>query len=166
MIKLVTILSSLFGSQNKRVIKVNSMGKGNTQTGLQASPYGIDSNPIPGLIGVYTQSSEMGKTALLGYLNKEMIADVGEIRTFATDADGVEKAYIWLKNDETIEIGGDVDNLIRYAPLNSSIQGMSTDINAELVKIATGITAAGGTYTPTPVLVDLSAAKIDDIKTR
>ena len=38
-------------------------------------------------------------------------------------------------------------------------------INAELAKISTAISSLGGSYTVTPLTLDISAAKINEIKT-
>ncbi|MBE9490873.1 MAG: hypothetical protein IMY67_11305 [Bacteroidetes bacterium] len=143
------------------------MGGEDTQTAIQAAPFGIDSNPVPDLIAVYAQTSEAGRTVLIGYLNKEQVAAVGETRLFATDANGNEqvKGYIHLKNDETIEIGGNTDNMIRFSPLDSALQGLIVDLQAELVLIAAGIATGGGAYSPGILNLDISASKIEETKT-
>jgi len=167
MIKLVTIISAAFDDAKKRIVKINVMGKNDTQTAIQAAPFGIDSNPVKNMIAVYAKTSEVGRTVLIGYLNKEQIAEVGETRIFATDENGgkLTKGYIHLKNDETIEIGGNIDNMIRFNKLDSSLQSFKNQIQAELVLIATGITAGGGSYTPNSLSLDISSSKIDEIKT-
>ena len=73
MIKLATVISAILGKQDKRDVKVNVMGTGDTQTAIQANPFGVDSNPISDLIAVYAQTGEMGATVLIGYLNKNQI---------------------------------------------------------------------------------------------
>src|SRR5690606_8847873 len=96
---------------------------------------------------------------------KDQLAAIGELRLYATDGNGQLQTFVWLKNDGTIELGGNTDNAVRYLPLNTALQGQVTDINAELVKIQTAITGLGGAYAHTPVSIDISGAKIEEIKT-
>ena len=62
-------------------------------------------------------------------------------------------------------MGGDTDNLVRYNPLNQSMGDLQNFINTQLQAIATGITAAGGTYTPGTLTIDISDAATPKIKT-
>lgn len=154
MIKLVKIISTSFDSFKKRIVKVMVMGKNDVQTCQQSTPFGIDSNPIPNLVAIYAKTGEMGKTVIIGYLNKDLLADIGETRIFSTDEAGILKSYIWLKNDETIEIGGDDDFMVRYSALATAFNLLKTDLNA-----------ARAALSLPPSLADISGAKIDKIKT-
>lgn len=145
----------------KRIFKVLEFG---VKTADEIAPYGDDSNPLKGLAAIYAETSEAGEPVILGYLNTKQIAAEGEKRIYSQKANGDISFYIHLKNDGTMEFGGNSDNLIRYAPLDAGLQAQVAKINAELVKIATGITAAGGTYAPTPISLDVSAAKINEAK--
>jgi hypothetical protein len=97
------------------------------------------------------------------------------------DASGNLKAVGWLHADGTIvfnyttmTLNGTADNPVRYIPLNTALQAAITTINTNFSNIATAIAtvaAAAGLpptppqYTPTAVSLDISAAKINDIKT-
>lgn len=162
---LVKALSSQIDSLGRRIIKFIRFGKDDVQTAIEASPYGIDSNAIKDLVAVYSETSEKGSPIIIGWLNKNQLAGKGELRMYSTDANGQQKFYTWLKNDGTMELGGNVDNAVRYAALDTAIQGFKIDIQAELVKIQTGLTGIGGVYVPGVLSVDLSAAKINEIKT-
>ena len=147
-------------------IKVLRFGKEDIVTPLVSLPYGIDSKPIKNKRGVISDTRKKGKNVILGYLLESEKTESGEIRLYATDDDGVEKFYVHLKKDGTCEIGGDVDNMVRYIPLNAGLQAEKTLINAELAKIAVAINAiVPNSYAVTPISVDISAAKIDEIKT-
>jgi hypothetical protein len=47
--------------------------------------------------------------------------------------------------------GGNLGGLINISDLTTKLNGLVSDINTELGKIATAITSLGGTYTPSPV---------------
>lgn len=161
----VKIISTEFDELKRTIVKFCRFGKGDIQTAVESSSYGIDSNPlVKDLVGVYATTSEKGQTVLIGYLIKDKIADIGETRLFSQKANGDVSFFVHLKNDGTAEIGGDEDNLVRYSALNTAVQQMKTDINTELVKIAAGIATGGGSYTVAPLSVNLGAAKIEEIK--
>lgn len=154
MINLVKVLESSIDALNRRLVKVLRLGKSDIQTPFAVAPYGVDSNPIKDMIAVYSDTGEKGKTVIIGYINKNQIADKGELRLFSTDSLGVEKKYIWLKNDNTIEIGGDIDNMVRYSALATAFNILLTDLNA-----------ARAALSLPPSIADISGSKINEIKT-
>ena len=152
-------VSQLFsdGVRRMRVITASLFG---AKVAPEASPAGYDGNPIPGLAAVFAETSKKGKPVFIGYINANQLSDVGEVRVYATDANGVEKAKIWAHNDGTVEIGGTSDivnpnNLVQYQALELLLSNYFT---AQNTAIATGVTSAGGSYTP-PAPIDLSTAK-------
>ena len=102
--KLLAILSTTKDSLGRLLGKVNN-GKSDIRTAIEASPYGIDSNPIKGMVAIYMRTEQDGREVLMGYLNKNRLADVGELRLFSTDSEGTEKMYMWLTNDGFMELG-------------------------------------------------------------
>lgn len=162
---LTKVLSTDFNGLKQRIIKILRLGNTDVQTAKEASSYGVDSNPIAEMRAIYARTSDNSETFIIGYINKNQLAAVGEMRLYSTDANGALKFYTWLKNDGTYEMGGNADNAVRYAKLNTALEEEVNKINTELGKIATAIAAVGGTYTVAPVSVDISAAKIDEIKT-
>ncbi len=162
---LVKVISTELDKAKKRIVKVLRFGKDDVQTSIEASPFGFDSNPVKDLIAVYSTTSEKGKTVIVGYLNKDLLAAVGESRMYSTNKSGELQTFIHLKNDGTIELAGSSDNAVRFTPLSSEMQSLAAAINVELALIATGIGAAGGAYTPGTISIDISGAKIDEIKT-
>jgi hypothetical protein len=112
-----------------RHIKVQVMGKNDIQTPAEVAPYGIDSNPVKDLAAVYAPSTVSGEPVLIGYLLKNRLADVGELRMYATDDAGAEQNYMWLRADGTIEIGGDDDNMVRYSELETAFNRLKADLD-------------------------------------
>jgi len=164
--QLAKTISTSFDTLKRRMVKVLRFGVSDVLDRFESSPYGLDSNPIKDMVAVYSETSEKGKAVVIGFLNKNQLAAPGEFRTYSTDADGTLKFYIWQKANGTCEIGGNVDNLVRYTKLNLALQQFKADIVTELTNIAAGITTAGGTYTPSPTFgIDISQSKINEIKT-
>jgi hypothetical protein len=165
MLNLVKIYSSSVDSFKRRIVKFLLYGKNDVRESIFISPYGVDSNPIKDMIALYGSTDEKGSSVIIGYINKNSIAGPGELRLFSTDGSGLEKSYAWLKADGSVEINGSTDNFVRYTALDSNLQLQVTAINAELVKIAAGIVAGGGAYTPTFISLDISGSKINTVKT-
>ena len=157
-----------------RLIKFLRKGKDDTRECKVSAPYGIDSVPVEDMIAVYSPTQQNGRNVIIGYLNKNAIADVGELRFYSTDADGVEQNYIHLKNDGDIEIGGSTDNMVRYSDLEAAFNRLKSDhndlVSKFLAHVHPGVTVGAGSTGVTPTLVspspaDISGAKIEEIKT-
>jgi len=174
MMNIVKVISTKLDDQSRRLIKYLRMGKSDVRESLQASPYGTDSNPIADMVAVYAPTLQNGKPVIIGYVNKNQIADVGEHRIFSTDADGLVKMFIHLKNDGTAEFGGDAKNMVRFQELETGFNQLKSDFNSFIttfnIHLHAGVTPGIGTtaspITPgTPSAADISGAKIDEIKT-
>jgi hypothetical protein len=172
----VKTISTQLGKLNRRVIKHLRLGKSNVQTSLQVAPHGIDSNPVKDLIAIYAETGEKGKTIILGYLNKNVLAEIGETRLFSTDSSGALKTFIWLKNDGTMQIGGDTKHMVRFEELETGFNTLKTDFNNHLTAFNAHMHATAGTGPPVPPTpgtgipavastASISGAKIDEIKT-
>ncbi len=171
----VKTISASVDSMSRRVIKFLRFGKSDVQTGIEALAYGLDSNPIKDMVAVYAETSEKGKVAIVGYLNKNQKAQPGEFRTFCTDSQGVEKFYTWMKSDGTIEIGGNVNFAVKYNELVIEFNKIKTDFNS-LVSIFNAHThilaLSSGTGTAAPSITqgtvntsDITQTKNSKIKT-
>jgi hypothetical protein len=158
----------------KRVIKFLRYGKSNTQTSSQIAPHGIDSNPVQDMVALYARTEEKGKTVIIGYINKNVLAEVGETRIYSTDSDGELQTYIWLKNDGTMHIGGDADFMVRYNKLAEVIDEIKNDIGTlkqvftNWVPVANDGGAAlktgSGAWAGTAFTKNIEDAKIEEIK--
>lgn len=160
MITLAKIASSIINS-GKRIFKVREYG---VKTAFESMPFGEDSNPLKDMTALYVQTGANNEQFIIGYINTKQLAEVGEKRLFSLKTDGTDSAFIWLKNNETIELNGNTDNLVRFAKLELALQQLDQAINGELVKIQTGITGVGGAYVPAVIQTDISQSKINDLK--
>jgi len=154
-----------------RFVKFLRMGKSDVQECRQASPFGIDSAPTKDMAAIYAKTGEVGKPVIIGYINKNQIAEDGEFRIFSTDSDGGVQFYIHLKNDGTAEIGGDTDNMVRFQELETGFNDLKTDFNNLVTAYNLHIhPSSSGTTSPTATqgtssTADISGSKIDEIKT-
>lgn len=172
MIMLVRVLDR-FTSGLHRIIKILGMGKSDVQTAYQVLPYGTDCNPVKGMVGLYIKTSIKGENVLVGYINKNQITAIGEHRIFSTDENGNVKTSIHLKNDGTMEIGGDADFMVRYSKLEEAFNQLKQDHNILVNKFNSHAhTVSGASAEPVlPLFVsqqsnaDITAAKINNIKT-
>jgi len=162
---LTRVISTALDSIKRRFVKVRRFGKTDIQTAAEALPYGVDSNPINGMVAIYSDTETKGNKVIVGYINIKQLASPGEVRLYCTNSNGDQQFYIWLKDNGTLELGGTQDNAIRFNPLNQAMIKLAADIQAQLVLIAAGIVAGGGTYTPGTISIDISAAKINEVKT-
>jgi hypothetical protein len=163
--KILKVANTSFDSLKRLVVKAWN-GKSDTRTAIEASPYGIDSNPVKDMVAIYAKTELDGNEYIIGYLNKNRLAAIGETRLFSTDTNGTLKTFVWLKSDGTMQLGGSIHNAVRYTPLNAGLQSEVTLINAEFVKIAAALNAIiPGIYVPVPVTLNISSSKINEIKT-
>jgi hypothetical protein len=173
MINIVRTIDTTVDSIGRRIVKFFRLGK-TVETAMQAAAYGTDAQPIEDCIAIYAQTGVKGKTVIIGYINKNAVAGVGEHRLFSTDADGAVQFYIHLKNDGTCEIGGSANHMTRYEELETAFNELKSDFNTHVNNYNTHVhpgVLAGPASTAvtvsvsTPSQADISGAKIDEIKT-
>lgn len=177
MINLVKVISTSI-INNKTLVKVLRYGKNDVQTPKQITPYGIDSNPVKDMIAVYAKCGSDNNNVVIGYINKNSIAKVGEMRLFSTDKDGIEKFYYYLKGDGTTEIGGNGNFAVKYNELKTEFNKLK-DTTDDLVQkwnsfcslYTPGSPSSLGTpptlssSTVSPNMSDITQTKNDKIKT-
>lgn len=144
-----------------RSAKVEQYGM---KTADLVQPFGEDSNPIKNMVAIFEETDTDGNPIIIGYLSPNALAAVGERRMYSVDGSGSEKAFIWLKNDGNIELNGSGDNVVRFTPLERGLMQMVQKFNLELTKIQTAISGVGGAYAKVDVDVDVSGAKVDNVK--
>lgn len=172
---LVKVISTELDDISRRIVKFLRKGKGDVQTAPECAPYGIDSNPVKDMIAVYGQTGVKGKQVVLGYINKNQLAAVGENRIYSTDSEGTLSFAIHLKADGTCEIGGTADNLVRFANTKAVIDEIQSDIASIKQVFSTwvpvpmdggaALKTAATTWAATPLTEDIDSSKIDEIKT-
>jgi hypothetical protein len=176
MVNIVKVLSSEADKVKQRVVKILRYGKNGVQTGLEATPYGIDSNPIKDMVAIYLETGSRGDTVIVGYINKNQLAKPGELRLYATDKDGAQKFYTWMKDDGTYEIGGNTKHMARFEELETGFNTLKTDLNNLISAFNAHMHATAGTGPPVPPTpgsgipaiastASIASAKINEIKT-
>jgi len=165
MLSLTKVISSTLNNLGNLVVKLTKSGKSDHRNVIEASPYGLDSNPIKGMVAIYSDTEVRGNPVVIGYVNKNRVAKVGESRLFSTDSDGELQFYVWLTNDGKLELGGTGRHLVAFEQTKIGLDNLVLLINAELVKAQAAITVAGGVYAMVPVSVNIDTAKINEITT-
>jgi hypothetical protein len=175
---IVKIISSKIDSSGKIIAKFLRFGKDDVRESVVISPYGFDSNPIANMRAIYSQTESNGDSVIIGYINVNQVTKEGESRIFATDSNGNIQIYIHLKDDGSIEFGGDTGNLTRFQELESAFNEMKGDLNDMISKwnsfvvayvpgspasVGTPPTLAGQNVQPSTA--DISGAKIEEFKT-
>lgn len=170
---LTKVISTELDALKRRLIKVLRYGKNDVQTPIESGPYGIDSNPVKDMIAIYAPTGEKGKTVIIGYLNKNQLAGIGEFRTYSTNENGELSFYTWLKNDGTMEIGGNTKNMVRFQELETAFNQLKDDFNTLVGKynghvhsgVASGVgVTSTATLTGSTSSANIAPAKIDEIK--
>lgn len=168
----ITNVLESFIENARRKIKVKVFGKNDVREPFQVSAFGEDSVPIPGLRAIYAPTEEQGKNVIIGYINTNLLAGVGEKRLFSTDEDGQEQAYLWLRNDGNLELQGDDDNAVRFSELKTAFDELNNKFNDHVqdwnLFAAAYVPGSGGAPptagTSQPSNADIDPAQIDNIK--
>lgn len=161
MITVAKFLNFFSGKREKRGMKVKEFG---VKTADLVSSFGDDSAPLEDMFCLYAKTSENSENYIVGFISKNCITNPGEKRIFSLRPDGSGSIDVHLKNDGTLEIGGNTFTAVRFSPLEQALISHVNALNAELLKIQTGITAAGGAYIPASLSLDLSSAESENIK--
>lgn len=160
-----------------RRIKVLLFGGKDVRTAQQVTPFGIDSSPVKGLTAVYSDTLKIGEQVIIGYLNTSLLAQTGDNRLYSTNENGEVQFYVWLKNDGTLHLNGDADNLVRFSKLEDGFNELRSNFNSFVSAFNSHVhaTAAIGppsVPTPVPTIIPVSTstasiadAKIEEIKT-
>lgn len=158
--KLAWILETVI-KKGFRVIKTR-MTSGLIETSKQANPFGFESNPSKNYVAILSETQSNEEPVIIGFLNPKALEslNVGDSRIYSTDSEGNTKASIIIRNDGTAELLGTADNAVRFKALDDSLQTYADNINAQLKTALAGIP-----YTWVDVTLDISASKIDEIKT-
>lgn len=172
---IVKIISTEIDKNKSRIIKFLRKGQNDVQTSNEAMAYGLDSNPIENMVAIYAETSQKGRTVIIGYINKNQLAAPGEYRTYSTDAAGNMKFYTWLKNDGTYEIGGTVDNMVRFSKLKEAFDELQNDVKTFKAAFGSWVVAPGDggaalkavaiAWSTTPITKSIDPAKITEVKT-
>lgn len=165
--------------KGERLVKFLRFGKNDVQECQQSSSFGDDSNAPKDMIAVYSATGEIGSPVIIGYINKNQLAGIGEKRIFSLKSNGDLAQYVWLKNDGTAEYGGDTDNFVRYSKLETAFNRLKDDHNELAAKWNAFVLAytpgSPGTVGTPPTLsgsnvplstANIAPAKINELKTK
>ena len=143
----VRIISTNIESEFRK-IKTESIVTQN----YNANPYGFDSRPLKGAVGL--RETVQGKSIIMGYVQKAIQGlNEGESIIFSKDEEGQVSATITMRGDETIELLGTGDNLVRFSNLKSEFNKLKSDFNSHVTNYNALVTAFGThthVYSPGP----------------
>lgn len=177
MITVVKMISNSYDSFGRLISKFQRMGKADIQEVITVGPFGVDSRAIKDMVAIHAQTGVSGESVVIGFINKDCIAAIGENRIFSTDENGILSTYIHLKNDQTMEIGGNTDFMVRYSELENAFNELKNDHNNLVTAFNSHMHATAATGPPsiptpipssipaTPSTADITGAKIEEIKT-
>lgn len=173
--KVVSVISTRFNDLGQMMTKLLKSGRNDVQEVITGSLPGIDSVPTKDMRALYETTDISGENFVVAFLVPKREAKEGEIKLFSTDANATEQVYLWIKNNGEIHFGGSADNLIRYKQTADSINELKDSIT-DLKNIITGWTpvpndggaalkAALTAWVSSPLIEDITGAKIDEFKT-
>lgn len=154
-------VKSFFIEAGKRVIKVLQFG---AKTAPVVSAFGDDAAPLEGMTAIYAETTANSQPYIIGYINTDHLAELGEKRIYSKTAAGELAAFVWCKNTGDLQLNGADHTAVRFAPLNTALANQNLKINQELAKIALAIGSVGGSYTVAPFEVDISNAESKKVK--
>ena len=148
--------------QGKRILKVLQFG---AATAKESYPFGFDSSPLENLTAIYAETTNKGEAVIIGYINKNQIAELGGSRMYSLDSTGNLKAYAYARASGILELNGAEFSAVRFENLLSAINSQNTLINAELVKIAAVLnTLSPGSYVPGSITINLTSSQSPTVK--
>jgi hypothetical protein len=148
--------------QGKRILKVLQFG---AKTAKESYPFGFDSSPLENLTAIYAETTNKGEAVIIGYINKNQIAELGGSRMYSLDSTGNLKAYAYARASGILELNGNQYTSVRYENLLQAINSQNALINAELVKIAAGLNAiVPGSYIPGSITINLTSSQSPTVK--
>jgi len=98
-------------------------------------------------------------------LNDGVVPEAVEGEKLLYSSLGTSKAAaLNMRTNGDIEINGDADNAVRFAPLQAALNTLAGFINTQLGLIAAEIVALGGSYAPPTLTIDITAAQVVEVK--
>lgn len=155
--KILKVTQTYFNDLKQRIIK-GWNGKSDTRTAKQLAPFGVDSNPVKDVPYIYMKTELDGKEVIVGFIQKDLLAEVGETRLFSTDTNGNLQTYIWLKNaDNEMHLGGDSNFAVKFNELKTEFNKLKDDFNDLITSYNSHVHPAVGVIgTPPAVAVTVS----------
>jgi hypothetical protein len=127
------------------------------QTVQYFNPAGEDAGPPIGSQVIILDVGPAFKVAIAVQDNIAPSSDPGEKTIYSQQGDAV-KAFINLLTSGIINLNGDADFAVRFNALETALQQLVTDINTALGG------KLDGSGTPGTITLDVSGAKVDEVK--
>lgn len=150
---ITTVISTSLDSFKRRLVKFY-ITKNNTQECKEAGPFGFDSNPFPKMKAIYAATAAKGRPVIIGYINLDQAAELGESRMYAMNGNREIVTFLWAKANGDILLGGDAKTLIQYEAMKTAFDQLKVDLNA-----------ARAALSLPPSTADMSAAQLTKLKT-
>jgi len=137
----------------------------------QIAPFGDDSCPLNSTKGVKSKTDDNATHVILGYFNRNPLAQEGEKRLYSKRPAGEDSFVVWLKNDGTLEMGGTSDFMVRFSELKKGFDKLVEAHNGLVDKynLHTHPVSGANTLITTgieiPSTANINACKIEQIKT-
>jgi phage gp45-like len=146
------------GEIDVRLLQVQFSNDRDIQTVQHFNPSGEDSGPINGDEVIVFDLGPAFKVAVSTQDALAAVVGAGEKKLYSRDSAGAIKAFINLLANGNVQVNGATDTAVRFAALNTALQGLVTAINAVLAGKQDGSGAAG------TLTLDLSAAESDTVE--
>jgi hypothetical protein len=165
MISIISLskFTSFIIENGKRILKVKQYG---AKTAKESYPFGFDSVPPEGWTAIFAETANKDEAVIIGYINRNQIASMGDSRMYALGANKEVTAFAWARSGGNLELNGSGFSAVRFAPLDSALQSEKTAINAEFIKIQAAIAAIGGSYIISPITVNISNSESATVKVK
>jgi len=147
--------------QGKRILKVFQFG---AKTAKEVGPFGFDSSAPENWTAIYGETSNKAESVIIGYINKNQLAEVGGSRMYALDSSGEVVGYVYARASGVLELNGSTYSGVRFQNLVQAINAQNVLINAELAKVAVSIAALGGSYAPGTISTNLTSSESPTVK--
>ena len=147
--------------QGKRILKVFQFG---AKTAKESSPFGFDSSAPENWTAIFGETSNKGESVIIGYINKNQLAEVGSSRMYALGSSGEVVGYVHSRASGVLELNGSAYSGVRFQNLKIATDQADSLINAEFAKIAVSIAALGGSYIVAPVSTNLTSTESQTVK--
>lgn len=147
--------------QGKRILKVLQFG---AKTAKEVGPFGFDSSAPENWTAIYGETSNKGESVIIGYINKNQLAEAGGSRMYALDSSGEVVGYVYARASGVLELNGNEFSGVRFQNLVQAINAQNSLINAELAKIALAIGALGGAYSPGTISTNMTSVESATVK--
>lgn len=147
--------------KGKRILKVFQFG---AKTAKECGPFGFDGCAPENWTAIYSDTSNKDESVIIGYINKNQLAEAGGSRIYALGSSGEVVGYVYARASGVLELNGSEFSGVRFQNLVQAINAQNSLINSELAKVAASIALLGGSYTPGTISTNLASSESPTVK--